>query len=321
MASETSVMPEERLNQYVREAAKAAGYEEGFGVEGCDLSLTCWWVAYARQSSKEQAENDRLGEYLLTCAKMAKREQVMVPREYVLYDSVTSEHLDRPQIKYLRNNLMRERHISGVLIPTQGRLSADTHHQLTFEKEARHYEVRLLYGDAPSGDDWGSQTTRLIQAQANALRVKTNRDNVLAGNIGRVLSGKVPAQRAPYGYVYKAEKAIEPRSGRAKVLKAWWEINQLAPDGQPLQGSRGWAITQIFSWIGDEGRTAHWVIHKLNELSVPPPSGSKWEPKMISVIVKRKCYTGKGEYNAYERVPNPGTPLGDLTLGVKRTLK
>ena len=41
---------------------------------------------------------------------------------------------------------------------------------------------------------------------------------------------------------------------------------------------------------------------------------------MVNAIVKRRCYTGKAEYNANKRVPNPDKPLGDLTLGVKRTI-
>jgi len=85
----------------------------------------------------------------------------------------------------------------------------DPHHQLTFEKECQYYGVQVIYGDTPGGNDWGSQTARLIQAQANALRVKTNRDNALSGNISRIMAGKVPSQRAPYGYLYKADKRIE----------------------------------------------------------------------------------------------------------------
>jgi len=320
MVQPAEVMSKERLDRYITEAAKAAGYEEGFGVLGCDLSLKQWTVAYNRQSSEEQAKNDRLGEYLLTCAKLAKQIGGIVPREYVIYDADSSEDFNRPGMIRLRTELIAGRRIAKIVIPFQGRLSADPLHQLTFEKECTYYGVQVVYGDAPSGNDWASQTTRLIQAQANALRVKCNRDNALAGNVARVLAGKAPAHRAAYGYIYRTEKVFEARTGRAKVLRAWWEIDELGPDGQPVQRSPAWVVIQIFVWLGDEGRTAYWVASKLNELGIRPPCRPTWAPKTVIKIASHKCYTGKAEYNANGRVPNPERPLGDLTLGIKRTL-
>jgi len=320
MVTVTGIMPKERLDRYIEEAARAAGYKEGFGVGGCDLSQNHWWGAYNRQSPREQSENDRLGEYLLTDAKLAKQNAGIVPREYVIYDAESSEDLNRPGMIWLREELIAGRRIAGIVIPFQGRLSADPLHQLAFERECAYYGVRVVYGDAPGGDDWGSQTTRLIQAQANALRVQCNRDNALAGNIARVLAGKAPAHRAAYGYIYRTEKIIETGTGRAKVLRAWWEVDELGPDGEPVYGSPAWVVIQIFVWLGDEGRTAYWAANKLNELGIRPPYRPSWAPKTVIKMAGRRCYTGKGEYNANGRVPNPEKPLGDLTLGIKRTL-
>lgn len=84
--------------------------------------------------------------------------------------------------------------------------------------------------------------------------------------------------------------------------------------------SPAWVVMQIFIWIGDEGRTAYWVANKLNELGIRPPCRTSWAPKTVIKIAGRRCYTGKAEYNANGRVPNPEKPLGDLTLGIKRTL-
>ena len=58
---------------------------------GCDLSLGIWGSFYIRQSLKEQSENDRLGEYLLTSARLAKKADIIVPKEYVIYDVASSE--------------------------------------------------------------------------------------------------------------------------------------------------------------------------------------------------------------------------------------
>lgn len=279
-----------------------------------------WWVAYTRQSLREQTENDRLAEYLLTCAKLAKQARVVIPRENVVYDVHTSEDLGRPGMTWLRRELIPRRRISGIIIPTLGRLSMDDYHRQAFEKECQYYRVTFVYGDAPSGTDIASMFARSGISLGNYLRVETNRKSALAGNIGRILAGKVPSQKAAYGYIYRAHKIFEPGTGKARVLRAWWEADELGPDGEPVWGSPAWVVVQIFIWVGDEDRTAYWVAAKLNELGIRAPSRVSWAPKTIIDIVGRRCYTGEAEYNANGRVPNPDKPLGDLTLGVKRTL-
>ena len=34
-----------QINRQGEAAAKSANYEEGFGVKGCDLEVSGWWVA------------------------------------------------------------------------------------------------------------------------------------------------------------------------------------------------------------------------------------------------------------------------------------
>ena len=310
---------QKELSNFIRVAAEAAGYEEGFGVEGCDLMKASWWAAYIRQSLEEQAQNNRIPEYLLTCARMAKDQGVVVPREYILVDHESSEYLDRKYMTYLRKELIAKRRIAGVIFTHQGRLSADPLHQLYFERECAYYGVKFLFGDAPGGTDWASTAGRQLMAQANWLRVKTNRESARAGNIGRVLKGMVPASRAAYGYRYRRDAEITT-DGRAHVKKAWWEVNELEPDGTPVPGSPAWVVAQIFSWVGTEGRTLYWVANKLNETSVPAPEGGKWSPSGVSNIVHHNCYTGNHAYNVNARVPNPDRPLGDITAEIKRTL-
>jgi len=126
MLQTKEVISKECLDRYIEEAAKAAGYEERFGVRGCDLSKPIWWATYVRQSSEEQAQNNRIPEYLLTCARMAKERRVVVPREYVVVDHESSDYLDRRHMRFLRMELIAKRKISGgsflcraVLVQTQ----------------------------------------------------------------------------------------------------------------------------------------------------------------------------------------------------------
>ena len=309
----------DELDHYIDEAAKVAAYEDGFGVKGCDLTGQLWWAVYIRQSLEEQAKNNRVPEYLLTCARLAKEKGATVPSEYIVIDHESSDYLDRKHMLFLRKELIAKRRIKGVIIPEQGRLSGNSLHQQIFEAECGYYGIEFLFGDAPSGTDWASTAARQIMAHANRLRLQTTHNAARGGNIGRVLKGMVPAHRAAYGYRYQRDAEVTS-DGKLYIKRAWWEIDEVGPDGRPLWGSPAWAVVQIFTWVGDEGRTFHWVAKQLNEKGIKTAEGRKWSPNTVAKIVHRECYSGNHAYNVNSRVPNPNKPLGDITAEVKRTL-
>jgi len=311
----TQAMNREYLEGYVRKVARVADYE-AFGASGCDLKKCEWWAVYIRQSLQQQSNNNRLPDYLLTCAKEARDLGVTVPLEYILYDTVTGEHLERPDMMRLRR-LIAERRISGVIFPALDRLSREPLHQQIFELEATHYGIQVHYADVPSSNDPGSQFARTILAHAAKLVKLANRKNNRGGNIGRVLKGWVPAGKVPYGYKYRKE--VDPASGR--TIRAWWEVNDLDPTGNPIWESEAWVVVQIFNWIGVEGKSTYWVALELNKLGIKPKDSEVWSPAKISFIVKRHCYTGKHAYNTANYVPNPHRPMGDITGEIKRTLR
>jgi hypothetical protein len=245
------------LDEYIVQAARATDYEEGFGIRGCDLSKATWWASYQRQSQEDQSHNNRLPDYLHTCASEAKKLNVIVPREYILYDVVTGEHLERPAMIQLRR-LMSERCIAGILFPALDRLSREPLHQQIFELEATHYGIQLYYADAPSGNDPGSQFARTILAHAAKLVKIANRRNNRGGNIGRVISKNVPAGKTPYGYQYHAEYE-DLGHGRRKLIVASWLIDSFDDEGKLKYGSEAWIVNQIFRWVGTENRTLYWA--------------------------------------------------------------
>jgi len=309
---------EEKLDEYISEAAKTTGYEKGFGITGCDLSMSVWWSGYCRQSLDQQAHNNRLPEYLLTLAKMAREQGVVVPREYILYDHMSGEHLDRPKMMFLRHELVEKQKIVGILFADLRCLSREPAPQQVFERECEILGVRLLFGDAPSGMDVGSQFARSALTFSNKLaRLATNR-NARAGNIGRVLKGLVPSHKAAYGYVYRRDAEIN-REGKIQIKKAWWELNSADPDGMLVPWSPADVITRIFNWVGNEGHTTHWVARNLNQIGIKGPGGGIWAQDSIRYLMLNHCYTGQHKYNANMRVPNPRRPLGDITGAVKNS--
>jgi DNA invertase Pin-like site-specific DNA recombinase len=319
MLQTKEVISQEQLGRYIEEAARAAAYEEGFGIQGCDLSKPMWWAAYVRQSLEEQAQNNRVPDYLRTCALEAKKLGVVVPREHILYDAVSGEHLERLGMTYLRRHLIAKRRIAGVIFPALDRLSREPIHIGIFEFELDHFGVKYHYADAPNGSDPMSQMVRQNLAHAAKFVKLANRKNNRGGNIGRVLKGLAPAHRAAYGYRYLADREIAP-NGRVTIKKAWWELDELGPDGKPSYRSPAWVVVQMFGWVGAEGRSLHWTANKLNEMGIRTAEGGKWSPSRVAKVVHRPCYTGSHAYNVNARVPNPDRPLGDITAEIKRTL-
>lgn len=315
----TDLVSKEQLDEYVAQAAKAAAYEKGFGASGCDLSQAIWWVGYARQSLDEQTKNNRLPEYLLTLAKMARDQGIVVPREYVLFDHETGEHLDRPAMSFLRRELVHKQKIAGVLFADLRCLSREPAPQQVFERECELLGVKLMFGDAPSGMDVGSQFARSAITFSNKLARLANNRNARAGNIGRVLKGSVPSTKAPYGYTYRRDAEIT-QDGRVRIKRAWWDVDKLDSEGNLIPESPADVVKKVFTWIGLESSTCHWVAKRLNEIGARAPGGGTWSPGKVQRLVYNHCYTGKHTYNANVRVLNPKRPLGDITGAIKRTL-
>jgi len=278
----------EMIDEYVTQAAQATGYENGFGLKGCDLIKAFWWASYCRQSLDEQGNNNRLPDYLRTCALEAKKLAVVVPREYILFDLMTGEHLERPKMIFLRK-LMAERRIAGIVFPALDRLSREPLHQQIFELEATHYGVLLQYADAPSGNDPGSQFARTILAHAAKLVKIANRRNNRGGNIGRVVNNNVPAGKTPYGYRYKAEYD-ELINGRRKLIRASWAVDSLDTEGKVVHASEAWIVTQVFQWIGIENRTLYWVAKNLNQMAIKPRCVKEWSPALMRQRVVSSAY-------------------------------
>ena len=308
----------EQFYQYITQAAKAAGYE-GFGMLGCDLSQSIWWAGYCRQSLDQQVNNNRLPEYLLTLARMAKDQGVIVPLEYVFYDHEIGEHLDRHSMSFMRRELVHKKRILGILFADIRCLSREPAPQQVFERECEILGIRLLFGDAPSGMDPGSQFTRSVITFSNKMARLATHKNARAGNIGRILKGSVPALKAAYGYRYRRDAEITS-DGRVHIKKAWWEIDEADADGVPLENTPAWVVTQIFKWIGTEGWSSFWVAKRLNDMGLRAPAGGIWAPNRVCKVVNRRCYTGRNIYNSNCMVPNPSRPLGDITAQVKRTI-
>lgn len=49
-----------------------------------------------------------------------------------------------------------------------------------------------------------------------------------------------------------SQKEIDQKTG--DTVRAWWDINELDPEGNILDGSEAWVVVQVYHWIGIENQ-------------------------------------------------------------------
>jgi hypothetical protein len=107
----------------------------------------------ARKVTAAFSRDNRIPEYLLSCAQAAMQLDVRVPLEYIWYDAETSEHMDRPVLLDIRRSYITgaasTRRIAGLIMPTLDRLSCVPSHIEEFERRCEHVGVRYFYCNLP----------------------------------------------------------------------------------------------------------------------------------------------------------------------------
>lgn len=314
-----------------------------FGVEGCDLTSNEWWGAYIRQSLEEQSRNNRIPEYLLTSAQEAKTLGVVIPFEYIWYDAETSQHMDRKVFRNIRQNYIKGKRITGLVIPALDRLSRISSHIEEFERRADHASVRYWYGDAPNGTDPTSKLIRQNMAMMANWVLISNRKNNLGGRIGALYNNKVPTGPAPLGFKYMASK--REWRGQNKTIESWYELDGLREEyreslsklGPRLnvcclesredltlyftENSPAYIVALIFYLCVNERWSSTKIAHYLNENKILSPRGKGWWDATVLNILKNTIYFGKGRFNTRKKAPNPKHDLpDDITAKVPKTV-
>ena len=103
-------------------------------------------VAYARVSSKEQAENSHALEQ-----QIHRLEKEGIPREDIFYDVESGAEADRPQFKRLQE-MVRSGEVSEIIATRWDRFMRDGSLYQTFKEIVQHYGVQIRLLDQGSVD-------------------------------------------------------------------------------------------------------------------------------------------------------------------------
>lgn len=294
-----------------------------FGLEECDLSKNHYWGSYQRQSREEQAQNNRITDYLLTSALLSVKLNVEIPLEYIWFDTDGSDHLQRKVMIEIRQTYIQKRRIAGIIIPKLDRLSRINTHVAEFERRCEHVGVLYHYGDVPSGIGMVDKILRqniALMAQWTLIAI---RENVLAGLRSWVEHGNAPFGRVAIGYnfckVTKGSKIISSHLEVAGLLDgASLPLNLLQINSVEeltnyfVAGSPAHIVAVIFFLAAKRGWSSTAIARFLIENNYKSTQG-EWRDGTIRYILRNSLYYGVGCYNKKKRVANPNRPLSNDT--------
>jgi DNA invertase Pin-like site-specific DNA recombinase len=317
-------------------------YGACFAVSGVDLKRADLWAAYVRQSTEEQQKNNAVPQYLDMIAEHAAKKGLVIPLEYVFYDNDSGTHLERPGIQYIRDTLMAQRRIAGVLFPNIERLSRNPTHAEIFENYAEHYRVQYVYCNLPDniqGEDAHAKMVRRLLGEAASAYAASARANNLRGRIGLILQGSAPPSAAPFGYSYIRQR--DEGTGRWGLARH--ELDGAIPGAVPPEGVSVWGLKDeavlqdfffpstpayfaalIYFRLVREQKSLTAVARELNEAGVPSPrNGARgWSSGNVRFITQKPNYYGQGVYNRTAWAENPNAPFsGDVTAQKKKTVR
>lgn len=158
-------------------------------------------VAYARVSSKEQAENSHALEQ-----QIHRLEREGIPREDIFYDVESGAEADRPQFKRLQE-MVRSGEVSEILATRWDRFMRDGSLYQTFKEIVQHYGVQIRLLDQGSVDF--KTAAGELHADLQALFAVYER-NMLCERISRGYTfrreRKAACSRPPWGYEVIADQ-------------------------------------------------------------------------------------------------------------------
>jgi DNA invertase Pin-like site-specific DNA recombinase len=291
----------------------------GVSMEQARLSGRPMWAAYLRQSTEEQSRNNRIVDYMLRCAELAKERGVIIPVDFIFYDAVTGKHFDRPALREILDIHFPRHSFAGIIIPLQERLSRNSAHTMEFERQADYYSIDYWYGDSPNGK---TPEAKLMRAQWGLFTnyvLNANAKNNLGGRTSAITKGNVAAGKNPHGYIYhpattgNVSKLTIDSLNTQHALSLPLALHNI-PDINELteyfdEGSPAHVAAVIF-WLACRGQGSNKIAEYLNEWGVPTPRNAyTWHKGTIVTILNNTVYYGVGYYNKAHQVENPTRPL------------
>lgn len=223
---------------------------------------------YARVSTDQQAEKGySLDTQLSACRKSAKELGADLIIEYV-DDGYSGEYIERPAMERLRNAI-KDKEFDIVIVYDPDRLARNLAHQLIITEEieksgAQLKFVSVTFEQSPEGKLFYS-----IRGAVSAYEKEKIKERTMRGKKGKLQSGKLIFNSAPYGYDWDSENNT-------------YILNEQQAE----------VVRLIYKLCIDEGLGSRAIANRLNEMAIPSAKNGKWKPGTIYKLLVKETYYG-----------------------------
>jgi site-specific DNA recombinase len=238
---------------------------------------------YARVSSIKQREEKTIDSQISALKEYAVNQGLTIPSKYIFKDEgYSGSTLVRPGLEHLRD-LCTEGQIELILIYSPDRLSRKYAYQVLLLEEFRRSGVEVEFLQSPKAstpeDELLLQFQGMIAEYERAQISERNR----RGKRHRAKCGLVNVlSAAPYGYHYI--KKTDHSSASYKVFEKEAEI-----------------VRVVYRLFTEESMSLGWIARYLNNQGISTRTGrTRWEPSVISMMLKNPAYMGIACYGKTE---------------------
>ncbi len=250
--------------------------------------------AYIRVSDSDQADEGRSGlpRQIQNVHEAASRDGYRVPWELVFADDATGFEFERRrELSRLRREYKSShKRASAVVIEHLDRLSrnADWHQGYLLDEMQKFGLVTVF---------WKSFSSRIERAVLGAVAqdgMELTKARYREGVLHKARDGRITARTPAYGYKIVDDKGQESSRSRRMTYYA-------------IRDDEAHVVRYIYEQIAIHGLPVRQVARTLEGRYPPPKQMKNWEPRLLSLMIRKPLY--KGEFIAHRhmevKVPKP----------------
>lgn len=253
----------------------------------------------ARVSTEDQKKGYSLPTQIEGCLKLAEREGIVVPEQYIFVEDESGKIMDRAGLRELRE-LLRQKAVAHVIVYDPDRLSRVLAHQLILAEEieqraeAKLWFVTQTLDSSPEGWLFFQMRGAIAEYELAKILERTQR-----GHRGRAQAGNVAGGGVKLGY-----RAIrEPHRGT-------WEVDEEQA-----------AIVRRMFTMALEGLSEWGIAVRLTRERVPTATGAGlWNATRVHRVLTYEGYTGKYYWGKYRRVSKTRRVLRERSEWIEVTI-